>query len=192
VRVAVQAVAVDAERTVVSTQQRIDDITNRIVTLESADPPIAVEVVDDIGRRLSITEEGVEGVRVAVQAVAVDVDQLTKRDDKVQATVDAVSERIATVDRRMKTTLSQLPKRLLVDRNGDLVAVNGEGDATVVGRVSGRDGKDGASIHDVYAEAGRLIVRTTDDRRIDVGPWPAVEPEVVPVPVAQKPRKRGT
>jgi hypothetical protein len=177
----------------VSTQQRIDDITNRIVTLESADPPIAVEVVDDIGRRLPMVEEGVEGVRVAVQAVAVDVDQLTKRGDKMQATIDVMSERIGTVDRRMKTTLSQLPKRLLVDRNGDLVAVNGEGDATVVGRVSGRDGKDGASIHDVHVDAGRLIVRTTDDRRIDVGPWPAVElPKVVPVPVAQKPRKRGT
>jgi hypothetical protein len=190
VRVAVQAVAVDAERTVVSTQQRIDDITNRVVTLESADPPIAVEVVDDIGRRLSIMEEGVEGVRVAVQAVAVDIDRLTKRDDKVQTTVDAVSERIATVDRRMKTTLSQLPKRLLVDRNGDLVAINGEGDATVVGQVAGRDGKDGVSVREVRVEAGRLIVRTTDDRRIDVGEWPSALEPPPDLPKTVKPRKR--
>src|SRR4030067_984375 len=85
----------------------------------------------------------------------------------------AVEEQIIAVDKRARSTLAGLPKKLMLDRAGQLVAVDGEGECSVIGQVCGRDGVDGISVKTAGIVDGRFMLEMSDGREFDVGEWPA-------------------
>ncbi len=204
----------EASEALVGERQRIDQIDSRVLTLETTeaveDLTRRVERIDDslttaaertqtaldslaadIERTQTVLDSlpaDIERAQATADGLTAHVRQLSERDRELRAALDVtttdLSERVAAVDRRMRGTLSQFPKRLMVDRSGDLVAINGEGETTVVGRVAGRDGTDGASVQDVRVEDGRMVIRSTDGRRMDVGAWPTVDPDAALRPIA--------
>src|SRR4030067_953046 len=70
----------------------------------------------------------------------------------------AVEEQIIAVDKRARSTLAGVPKKLMLDRAGQLVAAAGEGECSVIGQVCGRDGVDGISVKTAGSVAGPLFV----------------------------------
>src|SRR4030067_2162585 len=84
----------------------------------------------------------------------------------------AVEEQIIATDKRARAILSQLPKKLMIDRNGQLVAIDGEGECSIIGQVCGRDGVDGISVRIAAIVDSRFVLEMSDGRKLDVGEWP--------------------
>jgi hypothetical protein len=119
--------------------------------------------------------------------IAAEVQRVIVVQEEHQLQIEALQDRSATaeeqivaVDKRARSMLSQLPKKLMLDHEGNLVAIDGEGECSIIGPVCGRDGVDGVSIKSASIINGKFTVEFSDGRRVDVGEWPAASPAADP------------
>jgi uncharacterized coiled-coil protein SlyX len=120
------------------------------------------QVEQYIGQVETATLEGIAALREEIATAA-------------GATVDQVNQ----IRNETKRITSSLPKNLMIDHAGDLIAVTGEGELVPVGRVRGEDGADGATVQDVQLVEGALNVVMTDGRKLYAGKIPVAPPAVM-------------
>lgn len=89
----------------------------------------------------------------------------TETSEQMTAIADAISE----ANEHIRRVTSQLPRTLMVNRDGDLVAINGEGDAERIARVCGEPGRDAATVANAEIVNGSLKIHMSDGRSIDAG-----------------------
>lgn len=123
-------------------------------------------LVDGVSERVATLTERVD--EVAVRAGAVDEVQNSVRIQIGEMDM-RVTEAVAEVRNESRQLVSRLPRSLLVDSHGNLVAITGEGDTVEIGRVSGRDGTDGATIQTASLVDNGLQITMTDGRTMYAG-----------------------
>lgn len=139
-----------------------------------------VEALGSILERVTDTEATVSALvregEVRDQAAAQLELLVTSEKEAVRSIVDDMVTNVAEQFRGLQVDsrawISKLPKNLIVDSKGDLVAVTGEGDLQIVGRVVGAPGLDGATLEGVEIVEGHLVAVMTDGRRLDAGKIP--------------------
>lgn len=113
----------------------------------------------------------------AVQLAAVDAGELSARVDLMstefgQAIARAeeqfgelseqVAERAVDTDRKVSSLVSKLPRSLLIDHAGDLIAIDNCGDKSVIGPVRGSAGRDAPVIEAAAWKHGHIVLTMTD------------------------------
>jgi hypothetical protein len=125
--------------------QRIDSVTQAV--------GIAHEHANDAHALIQVeTEE-----RVALAQI-VEGETVARADLEKQ-----IAEETRALGRRIQSTVSALPRGLHIDGEGDLIAVDGEGNTSRIGHVRGAPG---AHVLNVACDAAGLTFEISDGRRI--------------------------
>lgn len=136
-----------------------DAFNNRAATIEAAANELAVRV-DQIEKNCDLVQ--VE----TTQQIAGMGEQLVQTRNTLTGDVAGVRSALQELRERLRSTVSTLPKSLLVDTDGDLVAIDGNGDPQRIGKVMGKRGRNGAELLDAEMRDGCLVLRMTDGRKV--------------------------
>jgi hypothetical protein len=135
----------DTDRTVVALTERLDQVAN---------------LVEEIGPQM---DTAAENTRTGLAEIGQRISEL---DAHNAGDIAGVRSSLQELRERLRTTVSALPKNVLVDSEGNLVAINGNGDAEYRGQMRGKAGRDGAELLDAQLRDGCLVLQMTDGRKM--------------------------
>jgi hypothetical protein len=141
----------------------------RAVDRADAAERAAVAVAADAASRADAAEARTAELEVTI-ARAVD------RADAAERAVADAAARAVDFGKRLQAVTNHLPRSLLLNRDGDLVGIDGEGQQSIIGRVCG---EPGVSVEGADVADGRLRLCLSNGRLIDVCAWPEQQ-EVAP------------
>lgn len=151
-----------------ATSERVDYMSGSIASFVKALDTVREEFkayVETAERQMRGNEENLGNLATRQQAVekafndsAAVVEQLTA----------SVAERLETIAKDSASVISSLPKKLILNSKGVLLAVDGTGETAEIGKVVGDRGTDGATIRDIRLNDDLLELVMSDERCLKV------------------------
>lgn len=135
-----------------------------------------------------VLKDRVNDIEAGVSKLNANTGQLVEQVNRAAGQADVASIRLEVERLASRDIISHLPKSLLIDRDGDLIAIRGDGTKDAIGRVCGEDGQDGATIMDMSIVDGKLHVKMSDGRDLDAGELPIVE---VPIDIEEAKKNKA-
>lgn len=155
-------------------EERLDGTDDRLRACAEAAASAETAASEASGRLAAVDDR----ITRQIEAIGAHADrsrgEVDARLRELQAEVtnsrSSFGEQVDHLGRRLASTVNSLPRSLVVNRDGDLVAVDGEGKLSRIGRVAGDPGRDGTAIDAVAIEDGQLVVTLSGGRRMRAGP----------------------
>lgn len=167
----VASVAEDAGRALEQSTgvERIDSVVGN---LESNVRELREELgaqVDELGTQVqNFTNEATS----RTEAVNERVTAICETQSETRNIVDGVSPELERLQNRISRTearVVQLPKGLMINGDGDLIGINGEGETQRIGHVKGGDGLDGVSVTGAQILDGELKISMSNGAVVSAG-----------------------
>jgi hypothetical protein len=174
---------------------RFDVAMKAITTTEQKTCDAVTAINEAMVRRMDAGDEVVNTLAESVEGLAervVEVHNLAGEAREAVAAVDAAAQAALDTARQSlkdtKTTLDAMPRNLVIDREGRLIAFNGDGTEKDLGLVCGRDGKNAADLVALKAEGNRISLVRGDGHEItcELPTVPAPAAAVPPAPMTEK------
>lgn len=180
---AIEARATAAEAATAALRITVEDQTGLIRQLTNGSATTAT-ALEALGARVTLVTE-----TAAADIAAIETDFATAI-ARAETAVGELSTTIADTSRataaRVETLRSGLPKSLIIDHAGDLIATTHAGDTLAIGPVRGAPGRDAPRIADVIYSRGHLVHKMTDGTSFLVAMPEPVSPAVPVLPPATR------
>lgn len=155
--------AVAAEAAVAALRVTVEDQTGLIRQLTNGSASTA-SAIAGLGERL---DREVGAITAAVESSIRELDtEFTAAVARAETAVGEIATDVADSARAtaalVSTLTSKLPRSLIIDHAGDLVATLHNGDAVTVGPVRGPAGRDAPSVADIQVAHGHLRFKMSD------------------------------
>lgn len=179
-----EARAAAAEAATAALRVTVEDQTGLIRQLTTNFGKACVQIEHNAGRIKGV-EERAEVMNDAIDACVTSAD-FNAAIERAETTVGEIAIDVADSARAtaalVSTLTSKLPKSLIIDHAGDLVATLHDGEAMTIGPVRGPAGRDAPRIADVVISHGHLVHKMSDGTS-----FLAALPEPAPLPVPAPP-----
>lgn len=167
---AIEGAAVAADRRDEVAAARLAERVEAVTAAAQRDAAAQEERIGGIAGGVEALVEQLAGVEARFQSAD---DRLTRQAEQAAAAAREQAQRgaeaVDQLGRRLQATVASLPKHVMIDGAGDLVAVDGSGGTTRIGRVVGKRGREGAGVRDARVEDGQLVLAMSDGRTIRAG-----------------------